>query len=307
MDGTGSIGDSLFDSFSIHEVGFDNLPSRLSRIPSPPQSLFVATGSQYSLEELLARPKVAIVGSRKLSDYGHMVTTDLAGQLAARGVVIVSGLAIGVDAVAHRAALDAHGLTMAILPSPIEQLYPRTHLRLAHEIITAGGAIASEYPAGSITFKTNFVARNRLVTALADTLLITEAAEKSGTMHTARFAIDQGIPVMAVPGNISSPTSEGTNNLIKSGAIPITTVKDILNHLTLPLPGSPQHVATPARIRGSNPAEQRIVDLLEQGITEGSDLLASSQLSIEQFNHHLTMLEITAKVRPLGANRWALS
>jgi DNA processing protein len=122
-------------------------------------------------------------------------------------------------------------------------------------------------------------------------------------MHTARFALEQGIDVLAVPGNITSPTSDGTNNLIKSGAIPVTCTNDILQSLKLaPTARSGKAV----RVRGANAEEQQIIDLLEQGISEGNDLLATSKFSVEQFNHHLTMLEITAKIRPVGANRWAL-
>lgn len=288
----------------IREVPFASLPEHLQNIPGPPKQLFINTHQVETFDELMQRPRVAIVGSRSVSPYGQVVAAKLAGELAAQGIVIVSGLAFGVDAIAHRAALDAKGLTLAVLPTPADSTYPRSHTQLAHELLDAGGAIVSEYQSGSRIFKTNFVARNRIVTGLSSALLIIEAAEKSGSLHTADFAIDQGIDVLVVPGNITSPTSVGTNNLIKTGALVVTSADDVLLALGLQAKTKANHY--PTRIEGSNAEEQRIIDLLEQGVNEGNELLHASKLSVEQFNHHLTMLEITTKIRPLGANRWAL-
>src|SRR6185437_10030523 len=120
--------------------------------------------------------------------------------------------------IAHRAALEAHGITIAVLPGPVENVYPASHTQLAEQILEQGGALISEYPAGTPGFKQNFIARNRIVAGLAQALIITEATEKSGSLHTARFALEQGKEVLAVPGNITSPASVGTNNLIKAGA-----------------------------------------------------------------------------------------
>ena len=152
-----------------------------------------------------------------------------------------------------------------------------------------------------MAYKMNFISRNRIVAGLADALLITEAAEKSGSLHTARFALEQGKDVLAVPGNITSPVSIGTNNLIKAGANPVMSYLDVLHAL-----GLVSHSSRPSDIRGRNPSEQRVLDLLVQGIADGDDLLAQSQLSIAEFNQTLTMLEISSKVRSLGANHWAL-
>ncbi|HLZ14394.1 MAG TPA: DNA-processing protein DprA, partial [Candidatus Saccharimonadales bacterium] len=204
---------------------------------------------------------MTIVGSRKLSAYGKAVTTLLATELARSGVVVVSGLAIGVDAIAHRAALDAGGLTIAVLPSSICDIYPASHTGLARQIVAQGGALVSEYPGGSRTYPGNFVARNRIASGLGDALLITEAAEKSGTLHTANFALEQGKPVLAVPGNITSPTSVGTNNLIKTGATPVTSVDDIFHILGMQCAGPDSK-----RYTSSNPHEQTLLDLLQTGV-----------------------------------------
>jgi DNA processing protein len=283
----------------INKLNRDGLPARLREIHTAPKQLFV-TGA--NLDELLTRKSVAIVGSRKVTPYGRQVTADLAGRLAEQGVVIVSGLALGVDAIAHQAALEAGGLTIAVLPSPVEAIYPAGHRRLAMQILEQGGALVSEFPAGTKTFPGNFIARNRIVSGLGDALLITEAAEKSGTLHTARFALEQGRDVLAVPGNITSQTSIGTNNLIKAGATPVTSYEDVMYVL-----GLHTHATTISQVYGRNAEEQTVLDLLLTGNTDGEALQKASKLDIATFNQTLTMLEISGKIRPLGANQWALA
>lgn len=278
-----------------HKLKASEIPDKLRIIPSPPRELYVAGDN---LGELLARPCVAIVGSRKVTPYGKSITVRLAGELASHGIIIVSGLALGVDSIAHQAALDAGGGTIAVLPTGLDQIYPRCHLHLAKNILAKGGAIISEYPPGTEPFPANFVARNRLVSGLGDVVLITEAAEKSGTLHTANFALSQGKTVMCVPGNITSAQSMGTNNLIKTGALPVTDVDDILQQLNIPSKGRQQQAL------GSNQEEQIILDLLSEGISDGYALLTKSKLDTELFNQTLTMLEITGKIKPLGNNHW---
>lgn len=252
-----------------------------------------------NVEDLFSRPRVAIVGSRRVTPYGKAVTMQFAGELAKQGVVIVSGLAIGVDGFAHRAALEAGGLTIAVLPGSVETPYPSRHSGLAQGILEQGGALISEYPAGAIAYKNQFIERNRIVAGMSDALLITEAAINSGTMHTARFALEQGKDVLAVPGNITSPLSAGTNNLIKSGALPATRVEDVLTVLGL-------KTQTPLKIAGNTPYEQTILDLLQADVRDGSQLLERAALPVDQFNQTLTMLEITGKIRALGNNQWSV-
>jgi DNA processing protein len=283
----------------IYKLPHSEIPLRLKQLSSPPKELFHAGAD---LSELLQRPAVAIVGSRKVTPYGRQVTLQLARELAEQGVVIVSGLALGVDALAHQAALEAGGLTIAVLPSPIEQIAPRSHQQLAEAIVANGGALVSEYPDGAETFRTNFVARNRLVAGLSDAVLITEAALKSGSLHTARFALEQGKDVLAVPGNITNPIAEGTNNLLRAGAVPITCADDVLSVLQLKF-----KAITPLKVaRGANAQEQSIIDLLKTGLTDTEDLQRSSELNIAQFNQTLTMLELSGKIRPIGGGHWAL-
>jgi DNA processing protein len=273
------------------------LPDRLNAVASPPKQLFV----EGNLTELLNKPCVAIVGSRKVSPYGREVTRRLARELAGQGIVIVSGLAFGVDGIAHEAALEAGGQAIAVLPSPLDNIYPASHQGLARRILERGGALVSEYPGGTQAFKGNFVARNRIIAGLADAVLITEAALKSGSLHTARFALNAGRDVLAVPGNVTSPTSEGTNNLIKSGAVPVTEVSDILFALGI----EPSRASTIPT--GATTVEQDIIDLIAAGTTDGTLIQAASGLTAEDFNQTLTMLELNGKIRSLTNNHWGLS
>jgi DNA processing protein len=273
-------------------------PSKLRDIPSPPKELFYIGAEPASW---LDRPKVAIVGSRGVSAYGQQVTAQLATELTERGVVIVSGLALGVDGIAHQACLKAGGTTVAVLANGLEKIYPASHTQLGLSILEQGGTIFSEYEAGMPGFKQNFIARNRIVAGLSDALLITEATDRSGTLHTAKFALEQGRDVLAVPGNITSPNSVGTNNLIKSGATPVTGIDDIMYALDA------RHLPVEkVRRRGDTAEEQTVIDLLYKGTSDGHELLVRSELPPVQFNQVLTMLEISGKVRALGNNHWAL-
>lgn len=285
---------------NVKNLTIDNsaYPSKLRDIPSPPKELFYL-GAEPG--EWLARPKVAIVGSRGVTSYGQQVTAQLTRELVEHGVVIVSGLALGVDGIAHQACLEAGGTTVAVLANGLDKIYPASHTTLGKRILEQGGTILSEYPVGTPSFKEHFVARNRIVAGLADALLITEATEKSGTLHTARFALEQGREVLVVPGNITSPNSVGTNRLIKSGASPVTGVDDILFAL-----GASHLPVEKVRRKGDTAEEQAVLDLLYGGVSDGHELLAQSKLPAVQFNQVLTMLELTGKIRALGNNHWSL-
>jgi len=285
----------------INKLTDSLIPPLLQELSDAPKMLF-STLTAEELASLLQRPRVAIVGSRKVTAYGRRVTAELAAKLAAQGIVIISGLALGADAIAHQAALDAGGTTIAALPSPLERIYPSSHRDLAAQITKRGGALLSEYPRGTDTYPWSFVARNRIIAALSQAVIITEAAEKSGSLHTANFALEQGKDVLAVPGNITSETSKGTNNLIKAGAAPVTSYKDVLAAL-----GLHEHDEKMTAARGANPAEQAILELLLGGTADGEALQRTSKLDIALFNQTLTMLELSGKVRSLGSNQWTLS
>jgi DNA processing protein len=272
-------------------------PEILKHIPQPPKELYTLG----DLGPLLEIPRVTIVGSRKVTPYGRQATAQLARELAQAGVVIISGLALGVDSIAHKACLEAGGKTIAVLPTSLDNIYPSSHRQLAKDILVQGGALVSEYEASMPGLKHNFIERNRLVSGLSDGVLITEAAIKSGTLHTANFALEQGKTVMAVPGNITSLTSEGTNSLLKAGAIMVTETADILSALNLTEKDLQKQLPLAA-----NAAEQTVLDLIAAGTTEASAILAASQLNPSEFNQTLTMLEITGKIRPLGMGNWSI-
>jgi DNA processing protein len=272
-------------------------PQILKSIPQPPKQLYTLG----NLEALLEIPRVAIVGSRKVTPYGRQVTAQLARELAQAGVVIISGLALGVDSIAHKACLEAGGKTIAVLPTSLDNIYPSSHRQLAKDILLQGGALISEYEQGMPGLKHNFIERNRLVSGLSDGVLITEAAIKSGTLHTAGFALEQGRTVMAVPGNITSVSSEGTNSLLKAGAIIVTETADILSALNLTEKDLQKQLPLAA-----NATEQIILDLITAGTNEASAIHAASGLSPSEFNQTLTMLEISGKIRPLGLGNWGI-
>lgn len=281
------------------DLNSSEYPDRLRTIHSPPKRLFTMGAP---LAQIMNRKSVAVVGSRKISNYGKYATYEITRDLADQGIVIVSGLAFGVDAEAHRAALAAGGLTVAVLPSPITDIYPTPHYRLAMQIVEAGGCLVSEYDESLPNFKSNFVARNRIVAGLSDIVLITEAEKKSGSHHTATFAVNTGRTVMAVPGNITSPSSVGTNNLLKDHAIAATSAEDVLIALGMTI-----HKTKIKHVKGSNPGEQSILNVLLLGITAGHEILAASGLSVSHYNQHLTMLEIRGKIRPLGSDNWMIA
>lgn len=280
-------------------VESSDYPERLREIDSPPVPLYHVGAP---LAELLMRPAVAIVGTRKISPYGRQVTWEFAEYLAEQGLVIISGLALGLDALAHKATLDRGGLAIAVLPGPLEKVVPATNRRLAEQILDNGGALVSEYPEDEPLQRQYFIARNRIVSGLADAVLIPEAGEKSGALYTARFGLEQGRNILAVPGSIKAVGSIGTNNLIKnSKAGAVTTPVDVLNAL-----GLKHHTTKAKHVKGRNANEQTVLDLMMQGISDGDRLLEESQLAVSQFNQVLTMLEIGSKIRPLGANHWAI-
>lgn len=246
-------------------------------------------------------PSVAIVGTRKPTPYGREVTYQIASELARRGIVIISGLALGVDAIAHTAALDAGGHTIAVQANGLHRLYPTTNLQLGSRITASGGAIISEYDSGVEPMQHRFLERNRIVSGLADAVIITEAAARSGTLNTAAHALTQGKELYVVPGNITSPMSAGCNQLLSQGASPLTSIDDLLMTL-LPDYQLPAH----AMPHGNTALERAILDHLANGIRDGDTLLEKTGASTTDFSTALTMLEINGSVRSLGANQWTL-
>ena len=201
-------------------------PVKLKNISSPTKELFCLGNL-----ELFNCKSIAIIGSRNYSGYGERAAKEFSYNLAKEDVCIVSGMARGIDSFAHEASLNAKGKTVAVLGSGLDVIYPRENKILYENIIKNNGLIISEYPLGTKPSRQNFPARNRIISGLSDGVLVIEARKNSGTNITVDFALDQGKDVFVIPGNIYSNTSDGTNFLIKEGAIPVTSYKDIINYI----------------------------------------------------------------------------
>jgi DNA processing protein len=284
-------------------------PALLREIFDPPITLYV----KGEWEECLDAPCVAVVGSRRCSTYGQNTALMLARDLAERGVTIISGLARGIDAAAHRGALEASGRTVAVMGTGLDQVYPRDHQKLADEILNQGGAIVSEFPLGTPPAPQNFPYRNRVISGLSLGVLLVEAAENSGSLITARMAMEQNREVWAVPGNITSRNSFGTNYLIKgAGAKLIQQWQDIVAELPpdvaasiLPpqmKEGEAEHLTNQLSLvpEDLSATEHAVWKLLSTDEPVHIDALAeSSKLSLSELSGALLGLEMRELVRQL--------
>lgn len=276
----------------------NNFTKVLDEIAKPPKSLYF-TG-KLPTDRI---PTIAIVGTRKPTAYGREVTERFAYELAQKGVVVISGLALGVDAIAHKAALDAGGTTLAVLANPLPDIRPMTNRSIGERILSSGGAIIAEHDTDKAYLfgKWSFLERNRLVSGLADAILITEAGSQSGTMSTAARALEQGKDVFVIPGNITSPMSLGCNILLKQGALPVTCPEDILEVIAPHLMKGQS--ALPL---GQNELETNIIQLIQAGVRDGDAIQSQLGITATDLSVALTMLEINGIIRSLGANQWSI-
>ncbi len=266
-------------------------PERLREIAQPPPVLYVWGELQPT-----DRWAAAIVGTRRPTTYGQAVARDVAGALGGSGLTVVSGLARGIDAVAHRAALDAGGRTLAVLGSGLDQVYPPEHRRLAEEI-AASGAVLSDYPLGTSPEAGNFPPRNRIISGLALAVVIVEAGEGSGALITADFAAEQGREVLAVPGSIYARASAGTNRLISSGARPLLSAQDVLEAMNLDAVIR-QEAASQALPEDAN--ERKVLEALSGEPVHVDELQARCGLPASLISASLAMLELKGRARQVG-------
>ncbi len=204
----------------------EEYPEKLNKIYAPPAKLYVVGD-----EKILNKPSIAIIGCRNASQYGKRVAFKFAYELAQKGIVVISGLARGIDIYSHLGAIKAKGKTIAVLGSGFNHIYPAEHKKYCVDIIEKGGAIISEYEKNTKPIPTNFPIRNRIISGLSDGVLVVEAKQRSGTLITVDYALEQGKNVFIIPGNITSNNSYGTNELIKQGAKLVTNIEEIIEEL----------------------------------------------------------------------------
>jgi DNA processing protein len=262
--------------------GGTGFPPLLAQIPDPPSCLWVRGDADIAV---LAEPAVAIVGARACSGYGRSVARMLANDAAAAGAVVVSGLARGVDGEAHRGALAAGGRTVAVLGCGVDRDYPAAHGQLASSIVESGGLVVSEYEPGIEPAPWRFPARNRIIAGLARATVVVEARERSGALITADFALEDGREVMAVPGEITSALSAGTNSLLRQGATPATCARDVLEAIGV------ERTAPAVRVPGDG-VGKTLVDALAGGASTLDELSRSTGIAAGELAAALALLEL---------------
>ena len=276
----------------IEKLKFEDIPLPLLEIPQPPKTLYIR-GTLPKSQDLVY---LAVVGSRTYTSYGKEVCSKLIAGLAGYPIVIVSGLAVGIDSIAHRAALDAGLITISFPGSGLDNsaLHPKSNVHLAQEIVDAGGCLISEMEPSWKATVYSFPARNRLMAGLCKATLVIEAEEKSGTLITARMALDYNRDVLEVPGSVFSPNSKGTNKLIQKGAVPIIHSADILEALGFEIDTNQSDDAD--KYSQCDKEELRIIKLLHEPM-ERDELIRVSGLNTADANSLLSIMEIKELIK----------
>jgi DNA processing protein len=269
----------------------DNYPKRLREINQPPPVIYVR--GELAEDDFWA---VAIVGTRRVTAYGRQIADELATYLAQNGVTIISGLARGVDAMAHQAAVRAGGRTLAVLGCGVDRIYPPEHRALADQIMQQG-ALVSDYAPGTPPDSANFPPRNRIISGLSMAVVVVEAAETSGALITASFAADQGRDVFAVPGNILAPQSKGTNRLIQDGAHPLLSGRDLLDLLNLTRVNEQRGVRHAIPVDAT---EAKVYNVLGREPLHVDEIRSQTGLPIESVSAALVMMELKGMVHQVG-------
>lgn len=277
-------------------------PKLLKEIPNPPHIIYVKGADSYF--DWNNFPMLAIVGSRKFTQYGKQVAENIARDLARTGIIIVSGMAIGIDAFAHRGALDAGGKTIAVLGSGLEDnmIGPKVNYNLSREIME-NGALISDYPLGTSATEGTFPARNRLMAGMTLGTLVIEAAENSGSLITAGLALEFNREVFAVPGPIFSPQSEGTNKLIQAGAKLAASAKDILEELKIEERKTAEEVK---KIIPASKDEEKILKILSHEPTHIDNIIKLAKLETNVASSTLSIMEMKGIVKNIGGQNYIL-
>lgn len=269
-------------------------PSLLKEIHNPPFILYTRGNFDYN-----SKPLITIVGSRHASPYGERVAQVFAQELTAAGIAVASGLAFGIDKAAHKGTLEAHGTTVAVLGNSLDDasIAPHSHLPLAHAIINQGGALLSEYPPVTNATPFTFPARNRILAGISAGTIVIEAARKSGSLITARYALESNREVFAVPGSIFSDASQGPHDLIRSGAKIATSIQDILEEVSLYTQHAGASTSQPSNLSTD---EERIYALLSSEPLHIDKILKTTTLETSQVQSVLAFLEVKGRIKNMG-------
>ncbi len=277
-------------------------PALLKEIQTPPMGLYII--GELPDDSL---PKISLIGSRKCSEYGLTVTYKLSKDLAQNGAVVVSGMARGIDSMAHKGALDGGGQTIAVLGCGADICYPSEN-RALRERIVKSGCIISEYPPGTQPLPAHFPARNRIISGLSLATIVAEAAKKSGTLITVEQALDQGREVMAIPGNVTSKLSQGTNELIKDGAVIVSDYFDVfyalgIDNTTNNLIKTNNNIKTNT-VSTLAPKEQMVYACMSYEPVDINELMEKFDMNTQTITYILTMLELKGHIKKLSGNRF---
>ncbi len=289
------------EKINIITINDQFYPKLLKEIYDPPPLLYYR-GQIENLNQF----NLAVVGSRKYSSYGQQVTSKLVGDLTQNNITIVSGLALGIDTLAHNTTLDSGGKTIAVLGSGLDQqsIYPSSNRYLANKIVESGGIVFSEFPLSALPMKHHFPQRNRIIAGLCLATLVIEASEKSGALITARYALEQNREVFAVPGSIFAVNSIGTNNLIKLGAKVVSTVSDIIE--TLDLTQVAEYIDNKKIIPESTEEESILLHLSHEPI-HIDELIKLTKFDASVINSTLTIMEMKGMIKNLGGTQYVIS
>lgn len=282
-------------NINISTIYDENYPYGLRYIEDNPRVLYLK-GSIKSEDRI----SIAIVGSRKATAYGKWACEKFAKELVDLGVTIISGLASGIDAVAHKTALDHGGRTIGILGNGIDVVYPKRNLSLYNEMIKSGGII-SEFPLGTPPLAFNFPQRNRIISGLSLGVIVIEAQEKSGSLITAHHALEQGKDVFALPGNINSIFSGGTNKLIKDGAKPLLQIDDIIEEIYELKDKLISNKKSKIDYSNYSETEIKVIKILEEGPTHSDTIVYKAGIDIVTLNSILTILELKGSIKELSS------
>lgn len=283
-----------------------NYPKLLKQISDAPFGLYVRGNSDFIWDDI---PAIAVVGTRMMTAYGREITKKITQGLVDAGIIIVSGMAYGIDTVAHQTTVDGGGKTIAVLGCGVDIIHPVSNTGLYWKIINDSGRVISEFPPGMMASKGLFPARNRIISGLSQGVLVTEGAQDSGALITARYAAEQGREVFAVPGPITSSLSKGPTILLKQGAKLVTEAEDILEELKINLKTQRSNLKTTTQNSKLNLTndEMKIIELLDRENLHFDELVVRTNLAADKLAGILTMMEMKKFIKNLGGGEYGIS